>query len=92
MALCRTERPQSSSWSEGALVSEARRAHFFRTATMLLSVALAKNTANSILLERTEATLLGYEKYDDFNLLEWSELCCADWSVSEGPRGAPDVP
>ena len=60
-----------------AFVSESRRPHFYKTATLLLSVALAKNTA-SILLERTEAALLGDANYADLDLLDWAELAGED--------------
>ena len=70
---------------------ESRRPYFYRTATLLLSVALAKNTA-SILLERTEAALLGDAAYADLDLLESAQLAGVDYfCVEETVAGAADL-
>ena len=73
-----------------AFVPESRRPYFYKTATLLLSVALAKNTA-SILLERTEAALLGDAAYADLDLLESAQLAGDDYfCVEETVAGAAD--
>ena len=62
---------------------------FFSTATLLLSVALAKNTAQ-ILLDKTEAALLGDEQYRDIDILEFAECCYPDWTIAASSGGGAD--
>ena len=67
----------------GDRIGEGRREHLFNTLTLLLSVALANNTA-AILLDRSEAALLGEFAYDDFDVLEWTEYCAYEWASVDG--------
>ena len=73
----------------GGLVPESRRKQFYSMATLLLSVALAKQTAH-LLLERTEATLLGENCYGDFDVYDWAEYCFDDWEAVRDRSGAAD--
>ena len=48
-----------------------------------------KNTAQ-ILLDKTEAALLGDEQYRDLDVLEFAEYCYPDWTIAASSGGGAD--
>ena len=72
-----------------ALLPPQRQSSFQATASLLLSVALAKNTA-AILLDRTEAALHGDYGYTKLSDAAWADQSLADWTSAECGAWARD--
>ena len=82
-------RPSIPPGISAALLPPQRQSSFQATASLLLSVALAKNTA-AILLDRTEAALHGDYGYTKLSDAAWADQSLADWTSAECGAWARD--